>query len=142
MTYSTITEPKAIALIGPYQSGKTRLLEKILTTTGDRLDKRREGGKLFGDNSPEAREHGYIYTYEGKGCSICNGTGYKGRVGIYQVMPVSDNIRDAVYAGRNSDEINEIAIADGVKTLRMAALNKVKEGVLTLEECLRTTVGD
>jgi len=79
---------------------------------------------------------------QGKGCSICNGTGYKGRVGIYQVMPVSDNIRDAVYAGRNSDEINEIAIGEGVKTLRMAALNKVKEGVLTLEECLRTTVGD
>jgi type IV pilus assembly protein PilB len=79
---------------------------------------------------------------QGKGCSICNGTGYKGRVGIYQVMPVSDNIRDAVYAGKNSDEINEIAISEGVKTLRMAALNKVKEGILTLEECLRTTVGD
>ena len=79
---------------------------------------------------------------KGKGCSTCNGTGYKGRVGIYQVMPVSDNIRDAVYAGRNSDEINEIAVGEGVKTLRMSALNKVKEGVLTLEECLRTTVGD
>ncbi|MDQ7005152.1 MAG: type IV-A pilus assembly ATPase PilB [Ghiorsea sp.] len=79
---------------------------------------------------------------KGKGCSTCNGTGYKGRVGIYQVMPVSNNIRDAVYAGNNSDEINEIAIAEGVKTLRMSALNKVKEGVLTLEECLRTTVGD
>ena len=79
---------------------------------------------------------------QGKGCSVCNGTGYKGRVGIYQVMPVSDNIRDAVYAGKNSDEINEIAISEGVNTLRMAALNKVKEGILTLEECLRTTVGD
>ncbi len=78
----------------------------------------------------------------GKGCSVCNGTGYKGRVGIYQVMPVSDRIRDAVYAGKNSDEINEIAVSEGVRTLRMAALNKVKEGVLTLEECLRTTVGD
>ncbi len=79
---------------------------------------------------------------QGKGCSICNGTGYKGRVGVYQVMPVSDNIRDAVYAGRNTDEINEIAVSEGVKTLRMAALNKVKEGILTLEECLRITVGD
>ncbi len=79
---------------------------------------------------------------QGKGCSVCNGTGYKGRVGVYQVMPVSDNIRDAVYAGKNSDEINEIAISEGVKTLRMAALNKVKEGILTLEECLRITVGD
>ncbi len=79
---------------------------------------------------------------QGKGCSICNGTGYKGRVGVYQVMPVSDNIRDAVYAGKNSDEINDIAVSEGVKTLRMAALNKVKEGILTLEECLRITVGD
>ncbi|MDX8381491.1 MAG: type IV-A pilus assembly ATPase PilB [Ghiorsea sp.] len=79
---------------------------------------------------------------QGKGCSTCNGTGYKGRIGIYQVMPVSDSIRDAVYAGKNSDEINDIAIADGVKTLRMAALNKVKDGILTLEECLRITVGD
>jgi len=79
---------------------------------------------------------------QGKGCSTCNGTGYKGRIGIYQVMPVSDRIRDAVYAGKNSDEINDIAISDGVKTLRMAALNKVKDGILTLEECLRITVGD
>jgi len=87
-------------------------------------------------------ELGTFTPMQGKGCSTCNGTGYKGRVGIYQVMPVSDNIRDAVYAGKNSDEINDIAVAEGVKTLRMAALNKVKEGVLTLEECLRVTVGD
>lgn len=56
MTYSTIKEPKAIALIGPYQSGKTSLLEKILYTTSDSLQKRRNGTKIFGDNSPEARE--------------------------------------------------------------------------------------
>jgi len=78
----------------------------------------------------------------GKGCGVCNGTGYKGRVGIYQVMPVFDEIRDAVYAGKNSDEINDIAISKGVKTLRMAALNKVKEGAISLEECLRVTVAD
>ncbi|MDX8403315.1 MAG: type IV-A pilus assembly ATPase PilB [Mariprofundaceae bacterium] len=79
---------------------------------------------------------------QGKGCGICNGTGYKGRVGIYQVMPVHDEIRDAVYAGKNSDEINAIAVSKGVKTLRMAALNKVKEGAISLEECLRVTVAD
>lgn len=79
---------------------------------------------------------------QGKGCGTCNGTGYKGRVGIYQVMPVYDEIRDAVYAGKNSDEINAIAVSKGVKTLRMAALNKVKEGAISLEECLRVTVGD
>ncbi|MDX8394905.1 MAG: type IV-A pilus assembly ATPase PilB [Mariprofundaceae bacterium] len=85
---------------------------------------------------------GTFQPMQGKGCSVCNGTGYKGRVGIYQVMPVSDDIRDAVYAGKNSDEINDIAVVQGVKTLRMAALNKVKEGVMSLEECLRVTVGD
>jgi len=85
---------------------------------------------------------GSFQPMQGKGCQVCNGTGYKGRVGIYQVMPVTEEIRDAVYAGKNSDELNAIAISQGVKTLRMAALNKVKEGSVSLEECLRVTVGD
>ena len=78
----------------------------------------------------------------GKGCSVCNGTGYKGRTGLYQVMPVFEEIRNAIYAGSNSDEINEIAVSKGVKTLRMEALDKVKAGDISLEECLRVTVGD
>jgi len=85
---------------------------------------------------------GTFQPMQGKGCKVCNGTGYKGRVGIYQVMPVTDEIRDAVYAGKNSDELNDIAVSQGVKTLRMSALNKVKEGAVSLEECLRVTVGD
>ncbi|ATX82642.1 type IV pilus assembly protein PilB [Mariprofundus ferrinatatus] len=76
----------------------------------------------------------------GKGCPTCSGTGYKGRTGIYQVMPVFDQIRDAVYAGENSDRINAIAVSMGVKTLRMEALEKVKRGEISLEECLRVTV--
>ncbi|OIO70932.1 MAG: type IV-A pilus assembly ATPase PilB [Zetaproteobacteria bacterium CG12_big_fil_rev_8_21_14_0_65_55_1124] len=78
----------------------------------------------------------------GKGCQVCNGTGYKGRTGIYQVMPIFDDIRDAVYAGKNSNEINDIAVSHGIKTLRMAALDKVRAGELSLEECLRVTVAD
>ncbi|ATX78907.1 type IV pilus assembly protein PilB [Mariprofundus aestuarium] len=76
----------------------------------------------------------------GTGCPTCSGTGYKGRTGIYQVMPVFDEIREAVYTGENSDRINEIAVRMGVKTLRMEALEKVKAGEITLEECLRVTV--
>jgi len=90
---------------------------------------------------PES-EVGDFKPMHGKGCQICNGTGYKGRTGIYQVMPVFDEIRDAVYAGKNADEINNIAVSKGVKTLRMAALDKVKMGELSLEECLRVTVAD
>jgi len=87
-------------------------------------------------------EIGTFQPMKGKGCPVCNGTGYKGRVGIYQVMPIYDEIREAVYADKNSDEINAIAISKGVKTLRMAALNKVKQGSVSLEECLRVTVAD
>ena len=76
----------------------------------------------------------------GKGCQTCNGTGCKGRTGIYQVMPVFDEIREAVYAGENSDTITAIAVSKGVKTLRMAALEKVHNGDISLEECLRVTV--
>jgi len=90
---------------------------------------------------PES-EVGDFKPVHGKGCQVCNGTGYKGRIGIYQVMPIFDDIRDAVYAGKNSNEINEIAVSHGVKTLRMAALDKVKAGELSLEECLRVTVAD
>jgi len=57
-------------------------------------------------------------------------------------MPVFDEIRESVYAGDNSDRINEIAVEKGVKTLRMQALEKVKRGEISLEECLRVTVGD
>ncbi|MDQ6960982.1 MAG: type IV-A pilus assembly ATPase PilB [Mariprofundaceae bacterium] len=81
-------------------------------------------------------------TMHGVGCSTCNDTGYKGRTGLYQVMPIFPEIREAVYAGKNSDEITKIAVKCGVQTLRMAALGKVKEGKLSLEECLRVTVGD
>ncbi len=90
---------------------------------------------------PES-EVGDFHPKQGKGCPVCNGTGYKGRVGIYQVMPIFQEIRDAVYAGENADKINEIAVSKGVKTLRMAALSKVKEGVVSLKECLRVTVTD
>jgi type IV pilus assembly protein PilB len=90
---------------------------------------------------PAAEADGYM-VMQGRGCSECNGTGYKGRTGIYQVMPVFEEIRQAVYAGRNTDEINEIAVSMGVKTLRMTALDKVKSGEISLEECLRVTVAD
>jgi len=90
---------------------------------------------------PESEVTAY-HPMHGEGCQTCNGTGYKGRTGIYQVMPVFDEIREAVYAGENTDRINAIAIAHGVKTLRMEALAKVKAGDISLEECLRVTVTD
>ncbi len=94
------------------------------------------------DAGVPASDVGDFHPMHGTGCQTCNGTGYKGRTGIYQVMPVFDDMREAVYAGENTDRINAIAIAHGVKTLRMEALAKVKAGEVSLEECLRVTVPD
>lgn len=83
-----------------------------------------------------------IVCYRGPGCSNCNNTGYKGRVGIYQVMPMFEEIREMVLAGANTAEIKRESMRLGVKTMRQAALTKLEEGVLSFEEVLRCTVAD
>jgi type IV pilus assembly protein PilB len=80
--------------------------------------------------------------YRGEGCDKCNKTGYKGRVGIYQVMPMFEELRELVLAGANTAEIKRESMRLGVKTMRQSALSKLKEGVTSLEEVLRCTVSD
>ncbi|OEU48166.1 MAG: type IV-A pilus assembly ATPase PilB [Desulfuromonadales bacterium C00003096] len=80
--------------------------------------------------------------YKGQGCSTCNNTGYKGRVGIYQVMPMFEEIRELVLAGANTAEIKRESMRLGVKTMRQSALSKLKEGMTSFEEVLRSTVAD
>ena len=85
---------------------------------------------------------GSFTTYRGRGCAACNDTGYKGRVGIYQVMPMFDEIKEMVLTGANTAELKQESMRLGVKTMRQSALTKMMEGVTTLEEVLRTTVAD
>ncbi|PLX74885.1 MAG: type II secretion system protein GspE, partial [Desulfuromonas sp.] len=80
--------------------------------------------------------------YKGTGCSTCSDTGYKGRVGIYQVMPMFEELRELILAGANTAEIKAESMSLGVKTMRQSALTKLQEGALTLEEALRVTVAD
>ncbi|MDY0292454.1 MAG: type IV-A pilus assembly ATPase PilB [Desulfuromonadaceae bacterium] len=80
--------------------------------------------------------------YRGKGCSNCNESGYKGRVGIYQVMPMFDEIREMVLAGANTAEIKRESMRLGVRTMRQSALIKLKEGVTSFSEVLRCTISD
>jgi len=89
-----------------------------------------------------AAEAGDIVCYRGKGCNVCNDTGYKGRVGIYQVMPMVEEIREMVLAGANTAEIKRESMRLGYKTMRQSALTKLNEGVTTFEEVLRCTVAD
>jgi type IV pilus assembly protein PilB len=83
---------------------------------------------------------GTFPVYKGKGCGTCNGTGYKGRIGLYEVMEISEGIRDLVMVGATAVEIKRKALEEGMLTLRMSGLEKIKAGVTTIEEVLRETV--
>jgi type IV pilus assembly protein PilB len=77
---------------------------------------------------------------KGAGCDRCNLTGYKGRVGLYEVMEISEELRELILVGASGLELRRKAVDDGMLTLRMSGLRKVKEGVTTIEEVVRETV--
>jgi len=81
-----------------------------------------------------------LKTFKGKGCATCNNTGYKGRIGLYEVMEVNDEIRELILIGASSLELRKKAIEDGMITLRESGLQKVRAGLTTLEEVVRETV--
>ncbi len=78
----------------------------------------------------------------GAGCKVCNNTGYKGRVALYEVMVLHDPLKDLVLQGASTAELKAEAIRLGMSTLRRSGLNKVAEGVTTLDEVLRVTAHD
>jgi type IV pilus assembly protein PilB len=77
---------------------------------------------------------------KGKGCDRCNNTGYKGRVGLYEVMEITDELRELILVGASALELRKKAIDEGMITLRRSGLQKVMEGVTTIEEVARETV--
>lgn len=83
-----------------------------------------------------------IKVYHGVGCEVCGGTGYKGRVAIYEVMDVTSKVKDLVLKNANADEIKAQAIREGMKSLRMTALTKVAQGLTTIEEALANSASD
>ena len=85
-------------------------------------------------------EIGSLRIYEGRGCVVCRNTGFKGRVGLYEVMEVTDAIRDLVVVGATSVEIQRRALEEGMLTLRMSGLQKIRDGVTTIDEVRRETV--
>ena len=87
-----------------------------------------------------AEEAQSIKTFKGKGCSTCNNTGYKGRIGLYEVMEINDEIRELILIGASALELRKKAIDDGMITLRESGLHKIRSGLTTLEEVVRETV--
>jgi type IV pilus assembly protein PilB len=81
-----------------------------------------------------------VVPMKGKGCEKCNQTGYKGRVGLYEVMDITDELRELVLVGASGLELRRKAIEEGMLTLRQSGLRKVKDGLTTIEEVARETV--
>ena len=81
-----------------------------------------------------------VVPMKGAGCEKCNGTGYKGRVGLYEVMEVTDELRELILVGASGLELRRKAVEEGMITLRQSGLRKIKDGVTTIEEVLRETV--
>ena len=80
--------------------------------------------------------------YKGKGCSICNNTGYKGRVGLYEVMAIKEEIKELILSRASTSEVKKEAMRLGMKTLRQSGIIKIRDGLTTIEEVLRSTMDD
>ena len=83
---------------------------------------------------------GKVNFYKGKGCATCNFTGMKGRVAIYEVMPITEELRTAILRNAPTAELRELARSQGMKSLRQSGLLKVLDGTTTVEEVLRVTL--
>ncbi|MBM4386712.1 MAG: Flp pilus assembly complex ATPase component TadA, partial [Deltaproteobacteria bacterium] len=83
-----------------------------------------------------------VATMKGRGCKTCNETGYKGRIALYEVMPVSDELKECILQGYSAIELKREAMRLGMRTLRQAGIEKVRAGVTTVDEILRVTRAD
>jgi type IV pilus assembly protein PilB len=90
--------------------------------------------------SPKSAEK--IKVYKGSGCDMCGGTGQKGRVAIYEVLSMTPRVREMILRNGSTDDLKRVAIKDGMKTLRMCALTKVAQGLMTIEEAIGNSASD
>jgi type IV pilus assembly protein PilB len=79
---------------------------------------------------------------KGKGCDKCNNKGYKGRVALYQIMPITENIRTGILRGASTDELKKIALEEGVRNIRMSGHLKVAQGITTMSEVEGVSVAE
>jgi type IV pilus assembly protein PilB len=114
-----------------------RLARKVCRDCREPYDAEEESLMPYGH---VPRGLGRVSFYKGKGCQVCSFTGMKGRVAIYEAMPVSPEIRDLILKNKDVAEIREVAQSQGMKTLRQNGLLKVLEGTTTVDEVLRVTL--
>ena len=116
-----------------------RLLRKVCQSCKTEIKLHPEVVRELGLMEADVKEGGF---FEGKGCVDCNNTGYKGRCGVYEVFPLTAVIRDQILDRASTAAIKKQAVADGMLTLRMDGLMKLKKGITTAEEVLKETAAD
>jgi type IV pilus assembly protein PilB len=114
-----------------------RLVRKVCTGCAEDIDTSPQTLIQVGFAPDEVKS---LKVKRGRGCEKCKHTGYKGRIGLFEVLAFTDEVRDMILTGASSIELKRRAIEEGMVTLRMAGLHKIREGVTTLEEVLRETV--
>jgi type IV pilus assembly protein PilB len=118
-----------------------RLGRKICTKCKEPITMEREALK-YSQMPAKYYEDPNFVVYKGKGCRSCNKTGYSGRISVFEVFMITDNIRKLIVQRQSTDVIKRAAIEAGMLTLRMASLRKVIDGVMTLEEALAISSPD
>jgi type IV pilus assembly protein PilB len=113
-----------------------RMVRKICPNCKSEAKVPPETLQMLGLSENEIKE---IKVYEGKGCAECNNTGFSGRTGIFEVMPMSPEIERMIIAKASNPDIKQQAIAEGMLPLRLAALEKLKKGITTVAEVLAVT---
>ena len=114
-----------------------RLIRRICNECKEDVHVPVEGLVEIGFSKEEANE---LKVYKGKGCQNCNNTGYKGRVGLYEVMEITDELRELIIIGASAMELRRKAIELGMVTLRESGLYKLRDGITTIEEVVKETV--
>jgi type IV pilus assembly protein PilB len=114
-----------------------RLVRRICRECKERIQMPAQALVDVGFNPEEAAS---IQLNKGRGCAGCNNTGYRGRVGLYEVMEISEEIRELILSGASAMELRRQSIDEGMLSLRVSGLCKIKEGVTTVEEVVRETV--
>jgi type IV pilus assembly protein PilB len=114
-----------------------RLIRKICNNCKEKQHIPVEGLVEIGFSQEEAPS---IEIFKGRGCKICNGTGYKGRIGLYEVMEVTEELRELIIIGASAMELRRKAIECGMITLRESGLWKLRQGITTIEEVVKETV--
>jgi type IV pilus assembly protein PilB len=114
-----------------------RLIRRICANCKEDVHLPPEALVEIGFSKDEAKT---LKIYKGKGCPNCNNTGYKGRVGLYEVMEITDELRELIIIGASAMELRRKAIELGMITLRESGLYKIREGITTIEEVVKETV--